>query len=43
VEKGETDLIQLEINTADASPRKQPQQQISHAAQQEVAQPQKNM
>ena len=36
-ERGETDLIQFEINTGDSSPTKQPTRYIPHAARQEVA------
>ena len=36
-ERGETDLIQFEINTGDAPPKKQPTRYIPHAARQEVA------
>ena len=36
-ERGETDLIQFEINTGDSSPKKQPTRYIPHAARQEVA------
>ena len=36
-ERGETDLIQFEINTGDSSSKKQPTRYIPHAARQEVA------
>ena len=36
-ERGETDLIQMEINTGDAPPRKQPPRRIPFALRQEVA------
>jgi len=42
-ERGETDLIQFEINTGDSSPKKQPTRYIPHAARQEVAQLLKEM
>ena len=42
-ERGETDLMQFELNTADALPKKQPPRRIPHAAQQEVAQLLKEM
>ena len=35
-ERGETDLMQFEINTADALPKKQPPRRIPHAAQEVV-------
>ena len=37
-ERGETDLIQFEINTGDSPPKKQSTRYIPHAACQEVAQ-----
>ena len=36
-ERGETDLVQMEINTGDASPRKQPTRRIPFTLRQEVA------
>ena len=36
-ERGETDLIQLSINTGEASPIKQPARRMSYTARQEVA------
>ena len=42
-ERGETDLMQFEINTEDVVPKKQPTRRIPHAAQQEVAQLLKEM
>ena len=36
-ERGETDLIQMEINTGDAHPKKQPARRVSFTLRQEVA------
>ena len=35
-ERGETDLIQFQINTGDSAPTKQPIRHIPHAAHQEI-------
>ena len=42
-ERGETNLVQFEINTGDSSPMKQPTRYIPHAARQEVAELLKEM
>ena len=36
-ERGETDLIQFEIDTGDSPPKKQPTRYVPHAARQEIA------
>ena len=35
-ERGETDLIQFEIDTGDSPPKKQPTRYVPHAARQEI-------
>ena len=42
-ERGETDLVQLEIDTGDAVPKRQPVQRMPFAVRQEVARQLKNM
>ena len=42
-ERGETNLVQFEINTGDSSPTKQPTRHIPHAARQEVTELLKEM
>ena len=42
-ERGETDLLQFEINTGDAAPRKQPPRRMPFAVRQEVARQLKRM
>ena len=42
-ERGETDLLQMDINTGDASPRRQPVRRMPFAVREEVAQQLKDM
>lgn len=43
MKRGETDIIQMEINTGDASPRAQPTRRLPFALRQEVARQLNNM